>query len=356
MTNTSSASKEFFWTVVFDEAYRNAFHPVREYLDALRWDGIKRIDTWLVDYASAEGSEIVCAVGALMLVAAVRRIRSPGCKFDEMPVLISVQGFDKSTALSILAMRPEWFSDDLPLNADSKKTIERLRGRWIVEAAELKGMRYGDIEHLKAFLSRSVDRARMSYDRANTELKRQCVIIGTTNHEKFLRDQTGNRRFWPVRGVKFDLDKLKQDRDQLWAEAATREAEGASIRLPRELWDQASEQQEEHTIAEPWIEVIQSVLGDIKGKIMNTDTWLLVGMPPEKQTQAHNERLGIAMKASGWQRKKCRFGKLGVHWGYVPSGTTGEVQRRVLVFHDWRTGTTEARLAEDDDDDGKPLF
>jgi hypothetical protein len=350
-------SKEFFWTVVFDEAYRNCFHPVREYLDSLQWDGVKRIDTWLVDYAGAEASEFVCEVGALMLVAAVRRVRSPGCKFDEMPVLQSVQGFNKSTALSILAVKPEWFSDDLPLNADSKKTIERLRGRWIVEAAELKGMRYGDIEHLKAFLSRSVDRARMSYDRANTELKRQCVIIGTTNHEKFLRDQTGNRRFWPVRDVKFDLDKLKQDRDQLWAEAAAREAEGASIRLPPELWSNASQQQEEHTIGEPWIETIQNVLGDIKGKILNTDAWLLVGMTPEKRTQAHNERLGIAMRACGWERRKCRFGKLGPCWGYVPSGTEkGEELQRVLVFHDWREGTTEVRLAVDDDDDGRAPF
>jgi len=146
-------SKDFFWTVVFDEARRNSFHPVHEYLDGLQWDGAKRLDSWLIEYAGAEDSKFVRAVGALMLIAAVRRVRSPGCKFDEMPVLQSVQGFNKSTALSILAVRPEWFSDDLPLNADSKKTIERLRGRWIVEAAELKGMRYGDIEHLKAFLN-----------------------------------------------------------------------------------------------------------------------------------------------------------------------------------------------------------
>ena len=108
-------AKDFFWTVVFDEAYRNSFHPVREYLDELRWDGMTRIDSWLIDYANAEDTDYVRAVGALLLVAAVRRIRSPGCKFDEMPVLQSVQGFDKSTALSILAVKPEWFSDDLPL-------------------------------------------------------------------------------------------------------------------------------------------------------------------------------------------------------------------------------------------------
>jgi hypothetical protein len=172
-------AKEFFWTVVFDEAYRNSFHPVREYLDGLKWDGKKRIDKWLIDYAEAEDSKYVRAVGALFLVAAVRRIQSPGCKFDEMPVFQSEQGLDKSTGLSILAVKPEWFSDDLPLNADSKKTIERLRGRWIIEAAELKGMRYGDVEHLKAFLSRTVDRARMSYDRARSSCATTPAIGGS---------------------------------------------------------------------------------------------------------------------------------------------------------------------------------
>src|SRR5882672_6290323 len=186
----------------------------------------------------------------------------------------------------------------------------------------------------------------MSYDRTNTELKRQCVIYGTTNHAKFLRDQTGNRRFWPVRDVKFDLQKLKQDRDQLWAEAAAREAEGASIRLPQELWADASIEQEEHTIGEPWIEAIQNVLGDIKGKLLSDDAWLLVGMTTEKRTQAHNERLGISMRACGWERKKRSFGQLGNRWAYVPSGTKeGIALPRVLVFHDRREGTTDVRLA-----------
>ena len=353
------SAKDFFWTVVFDEARRNSFHPVREYLDSLQWDGIKRIDTWLIDYGAVEDSKYVRAVGALTLIAAVRRIRSPGCKFDEMPVLQSVQGFNKSTALSILAVRSEWCSDDLPLNADSTKTIERLRGRWIIEAAELKGMRFGDIEHLKAFLSRTRDRARMSYDRTNTELLRQSIIIGTTNHEKFLRDHTGNRRFWPIREVKFDLVKLKQDRDQLWAEAAAREKEGVSIRLSSELWADASTEQEEHTITEPWIEAIHDLLDDHKGKLLAADAWKLVGMSAEKRTQAHNERLGVAMKACGWRRKKCRFEKNGnARWGYVPVGTKkGEHLPWILVDHDWRSGEISTRLdggetiPDDDEED-----
>ena len=155
-------TKDFFWTVVADEARRNSFHPVLDYLDALHWDGVQRIDRWLIDNAGAENTPYVRAVGTLMLVAGVRRIRKPGCKFDEMPVLISKQGLNKSTALATLAVKQEWFSDNLPLNADAKTVIERVKGRWIMEAAELNGMRKGEVQHLKSFLSRTIDRARMS--------------------------------------------------------------------------------------------------------------------------------------------------------------------------------------------------
>src|SRR5262249_7296663 len=194
--------------------------------------------------AGEEATEYTDAVGALMLIAAVRRIRQPGCKFDEMPVLESDQGKEKSTALRIMAVNDDWFSDDVPLNADGKRVIEALRGRWIVEAAELNGMRKGEVEHLKAFLSRAEDRARMSYDRLCTEVKRQCVIIGTTNSSEYLRDSPGNRRFWPVKIEQFDCEALRRDRDQLWAEAAKREATpGQTIRLERSLWGAAVEEQ-----------------------------------------------------------------------------------------------------------------
>ena len=328
--------RDFFWIVVFDEARRNSFHPVCQYLDGLKWDGIKRIDNWLTVYAGVKETPYTRAVGSLTLIAGVRRVRKPGCKFDEMPILLSDQGFNKSSGLAELAVRPEWFSDDLPLNADSKTTIERLRGRWIVEAAELKGMRTGDIEHLKNFLSRRVDRARMSYDRASSELLRQCVIIGTTNHEKFLRDQTGNRRYWPVRDVKFNIEKLKQDRDQLWAEAAAREAEGASIRLDPELWKDAAGEQAEHTVEEPWVEMISKSLSGIVGKLLSIDVWLLVGMADAQRNQNHNERLGAAMRSCGWERKKLRFSDpKGVHWGYVPKGKKAHGLKRIKVFYDW---------------------
>src|SRR5262249_47016077 len=212
------------------------FHPVRDYLDGLQWDGVPRIDRWLITYAGAEDSKYTRAVSALFLIAGVRRVRQPCCKFDEMMILEQpTQGTEKSSALAVLAVREEWFTDDLPLNVEGKRVIEALRGKWIVEAAELSGMKKADIAHLNALLSRRRDTARMAYGRLPLEMPRQCIIAGTTNKSEYLRDTTGNRRYWPVLIVQFDLAALRRDLDQLWAEAAVREAKGESIRLAREL-------------------------------------------------------------------------------------------------------------------------
>ena len=202
-----------------------------DYLDLLQWDQKPRLDTWLTEYAGADDTPYIRAVGRLVLVAAVRRIRQPGVKFDEMLVLEGPQGNNKSSALAVLAIRPEWFSDDLPLMCSGKEVIERTSGKWIVEAAELSGMRQGIIEHIKAFLSRQIDKARMSYDRLPTERPRQFIVIGTTNSGHYLKDTTGNRRFWPVKVEGFDLEALARDRDQLWAEAVEADEEKEAIRL-----------------------------------------------------------------------------------------------------------------------------
>ena len=321
--------KEFFFDVVSDEARRNKFHPVLDYLAGLRWDGKPRMEGWLVTYGGAADTPYVRAVGALLLIAAVRRLRVPGCKFDEMPVLEGDQGTNKSSALATLAVNEDWFSDDLPLNADGKRVIEALAGRWLVEAAELKGMRRGDVEHLKSFLSRQVDRARMSYDRLVSEVPRQCVIVGTTNSSQYLRDGTGNRRFWPVKIERFDLPALRRDRDQIRAEAVAREAEGASIRLDPELWGDATAEQEQRRIEDPFVTVLGKALGDRTGKIASADVWDLTGIPPGQRTQEHNARLGEAMRELGWERTKLRFdGK--PSWCYA-RGDDHERARRIVV-------------------------
>ncbi len=318
--------KDFFWTVVGDEARRHGFHPVVDHLAGLYWDGIPRIDKWLSTYGGAESTPYTDAVGALMLIAAVRRVREPGCKFDEMVVLESEQGTDKSSALRILAVNDDWFHDDVPLNADGKRVIEALSGRWIVEAAELNGMRKGEVEHLKAFLSRTHDRARMSYDRYPTEGKRQCIIVGTTNSGSYLRDSTGNRRFWPVAIKQFDTKALRCDRDQLWAEAAAREAQGASIRLDRSLWAAAGGEQALRRIADPWEEIVAEHLDGKEGKLTVEDAWTIVGVGEAHRTQEHNRRLGDAMKKAGWSHgRRRRDGRL--RYAYVK----GECDRWLRV-------------------------
>jgi hypothetical protein len=303
------APKEFFFDVILDLAQRNAFHPVRDYLAALTWDGTPRLDTWLHDYGGAPDTEYTRAVGALMLIAAVRRVRRPGVKFDEMAVFESAQGTNKSSALTILAVKPEWFSDNLPLNADDKRVIEVLTGKWIVEAGELKGMRKGEIEHVKALLSRPIDRARLAYDRMPVERPRQCVFFGTTNAHQYLRDPSGNRRFWPVKIKVFDLKALKRDRDQLWAEAAAREADGESIRLASDMWSAAEAEQEKRTVADPYIDKLADVLGDMPGAIRSEDLWAILNVNAGNRTQEHNARFGHAMAVLGW-RKPNRGGTL----------------------------------------------
>ena len=298
--------KELFLTVLIDTARRNGFHPVKDYLDKLQWDGVPRIDKWLSTYAGAESSPYVDAVGALVLVAAVRRIRQPGCKFDEMLVLEGKQGKGKSQALSALAVNPDWFSDDLPLNADGKRAIESLHGRWIVEAAELSGMTKGDIEHLKAFLARQIDRARMAYGRLVSEVPRQCIVVGTTNSSVYLRDLTGNRRIWPVPIEEFDIAALTRDLDQLWAEAAVREAQGANIRLDRSLWAEAAKEQKQRTIDDPFYEALYGALDGLEGKIATDKLWNVVGVDAGHRTQEQNRRLTEAMAQLGWARPKNR--------------------------------------------------
>ena len=239
-------SRDFFGAVVIDEAYRKSFHPVREYLDGLHWDGVPRIDRWLKTYGGAKDNKYTRAVGRLALVAAVRRIRKPGCVVDQMLVLVEGrQGTDISSALRALCPNPAWFAESLHLGGGDKEAISRLAGKWIVEASEPPGMRRGDIESLKAFLWRQVDRARRAYDRFPTEAPRQCVFVGTTIAPVFLKD-SGSQRYWPVRAGRFDAAAIERDRNHLWAEAAAAEANGESIRLDGKLWPRAQRMREEH--------------------------------------------------------------------------------------------------------------
>jgi hypothetical protein len=331
-------AKEPWADFLTDLALYDRFHPVRDYLDSLAWDGVPRVDGWLVTYGGAEDGEYVRAVGALVLVAAVRRVMEPGCKFDEMLVLEGPQGKNKSSALAALAVREEWFTDDLPLDADAKRFIEAVKGKWIVEAGELKGMRKGEVDALKSALSRRVDRARLAYGRHPVELPRQCVIIGSTNSDRYLKDATGNRRFWPVRCGEFNVDALRRDRDQLWAEARVREARGESIRLAPRLYPDAGEAQEARRLSDPFEEALEAHLAGRVGKLRAHDVWVIVGKADVgRRTQDDMSRLGEALRRLGWERTKRRFGGPAPEWCYV-RGSKAEREEALFVDADPETG------------------
>ena len=198
-------------------AAEHSFHPIRDYLACLDHDGGERVAGFAANMLGAEPTPYHEAVSKSLLVSAVARILEPGCKHDCMPVLEGRQGAGKSTALRILFSRP-WFSDDLA-ELGSKDASMQVRSAWCLEVAELSAMSGAETEKIKAFLSRSVDRFRPSYGRHVIEVPRQSVLIGTTNADAYLKDETGARRFLPVRCGEIKLKQIERCRDQLWAEA-----------------------------------------------------------------------------------------------------------------------------------------
>lgn len=286
---------------------QNSFHPVRQMLDALAWDGVPRLDHILVRYFGAEDTPFIRKVGAITLIAAVRRVRQPGVKFDQALILEGPQGSGKSSALEILA-GPKFHSDQEILTLDTQGQMQMLEGVWLYEISEILGFRKAEIEKTKAFLSRRVDRSRMSYGRFKESRPRQVIFIGTTNESRYLRDPTGNRRFWPVKTGVIDLDALRRDRDQLLAEAAHREAGGESIILPEELWATAAAEQAERMEEDPWEAALAKVEGTAAGEIVRVPTnelltrWLEI--PLGHQTQNDMKRARAVMEQLGWQPAK----------------------------------------------------
>ncbi|CAD5273079.1 Virulence-associated E family protein (fragment) [Bosea sp. 62] len=289
-------------------ALENSYHPIRDYLAGLEWDGKPRIDTLLVDYFGAEDTPLNRAIGRIVPIAAVRRVRRPGCKFDEILVLEGKQGTGKSTALAILA-GAENHSDQEILTLDKRAQMEAMAGKWIYELSELEGLRKADAAKVKAFASQGSDRARMAYAYFADERPRECIFIGTTNDDHYLSDPTGNRRFWPVRTGAIDLEALARDRDQLWAEAAVLEAADEPIRLSQELWEAASAEQAARTAFDPWLDTLASVRGEegngttVKASTKHLLSYVL-NIEVGRQKHPDATRLGACMRALGWDGPK----------------------------------------------------
>lgn len=240
----------------------NAYHPVRDYLDTCHWDGVQRVDTLLIDYLGADDTPYTRAVTRKTLVAAISRIYNPGCKFDYMLTLRGQQGIGKSALISKLG--GVWFSDSFS-TMQGKEAYEQILGVWIMEVGELAGMRKAEAETIKLYISKQSDRFRPAYSRRVQEFPRQCIFIGTTNESQFLRDTTGNRRFWVVdtpNAPKKDMwaDLAPETIKLIWAEAVELYRRGEKLYLPPEMEHEARAVQESYEEENPHAGIISDYL------------------------------------------------------------------------------------------------
>jgi hypothetical protein len=307
------------------------FDPVLDYLAGLRWDGTPRLDNWLQRYMGAPDTELNRIIGRLTLIACVRRARMPGTKFDQIVVFESVEGRGKSSAIEILAGKQN-FSDQNILGLRGQEQQEAMAGIWLYEIADLTGMKKAEIEHVKAFASRKVDRARPAYGRFRIDRERRTVFFATTNpdFDGYLKSQTGNRRFWPVVIGNVDLDSLARDRDQLWAEAAAREATGESISLPARLWAAAGEEQSQRTENDEWSAAIHAYVNSPdKPHFDVTITDVLADNPllrieAARIGRAEQMRAGAVLRHMGMTRYRRRLAGNAFEWRYRKADNGGQ--------------------------------
>jgi len=229
-------------------AHKHSINDVQDYLTSLQWDGVRRLDTLLIDYLGANDTPYTRAVIRKSLVAAVARAMTPGCKYDYMPILVGPQGLGKSTFLRLLGRR--WYSDSLQ-TFEGKEASEMLQGTWLNEIGELTGLSKAETNAVKQFLSRTEDIYREPYGRRTSVYPRRCVFFGTTNDSEFLRDRTGNRRFWPVDvglnpPTKDVFNRLPYEVDQIWAEAFCLWQLGEPLYLPKDIEAEAKREQDSH--------------------------------------------------------------------------------------------------------------
>jgi len=310
-------SKDIAGHAVQTVAREFPFHPIRDYLNGLVWDKIPRVNDWLALYAGVDHSEYARAVGAKWLIGAVARIFKPGCKNDTCLVLEGPQGLMKSTALRTLSH--PWFTDEIA-DLGTKDAALQVRGVWIIELAELDAMGRPEASRTKAFMSRSTDRYRPPYGRHLVEVPRESVFAGTVNHDNYLKDETGGRRFWPVRCGVIRIDELRRDRDQLWAEAVARFRAGETWWIDSgELSAAAADEQQQRYDEDAWQSLIEEWIEGREYVTIEQILRLCIQKQPSDWNQGDKNRIARCLRAIGWTRKRGPKDEKGHRdWRYCP--------------------------------------
>lgn len=306
------ASHELVGHSIEAVAKLNTFHPLRERLSALKWDGVPRLDTWTSVYLGAEDNLVHAAIGVRWMLGAVARAYDPGCQMDSAIILEGNQGLGKSSALRTLSLG--FFTDELS-DVGSKDAAMQLQGSWIVEIAELDAISRADAAKVKAFLTRRIDRFRPPYGRHVVERARQCVFAGSVNHNDYLKDETGGRRFWPIACTAINAIALKNDVEQLWAEAVVRYRAGESayiedVAIAAELSQFVSERYQ----GDAWDALVYEY-AQVRESVSVAECLSHVGVEPGRWSQADANRVAKILKHHGYSRRQVRTGK-GRSWRY----------------------------------------
>jgi putative DNA primase/helicase len=291
-------------------AMENQVHPARDYFDSLEWDGQERLNKWLTYYLGCEdeASDYLAFIGKKWLTAAVRRIYEPGCKFDHILVLEGKQGKGKSTALEALAT----FGDDAPVSyfTDSvsirdigdKDTIMKVQGSIICELAELEGFSKKDDDEIKRWITMKHDDCRLPYARTVRRFPRQFVLAATTNSYEYLKDATGNRRYWPCTVKKIDLDSIKRDRVQLWAEAVHWYKQGLYIGPTPQEMRMAEAEQAKRIYHDVWTDDVLEAIG-LRASFRINDIMSEMGLAKKERDGRAQRRISTILRHHGYDNR-----------------------------------------------------
>jgi predicted P-loop ATPase len=315
--NGTSIGAEMLQDAMAAMSYDNKFHPLCDWLNSLKWDGVSRVERIGKEILGADDPAKASMIIEKVMLAVARRARlrdiEGGVKFDTIAILVGEQGIGKSTFWKELLPNKSWFSDSFSPSWDSKKILENTSGCAIIEWSELGNLAKADREHVKATLSQTRDIARKAWGKGTTKQNRQFVIVGSTNAYDFMTDRTGNRRILPLvlsgvdgamEGKRFvHVDRLAQWREQLWAEIVTLELAGVPLHLSVTEDDAMNTTREDHMETDPWWDIISKTL-PAEGMWSSVDAFEELGVQEKDQTPFLEKRLGALARSNGWAKRR----------------------------------------------------